>query len=326
MITYPPVRQDLAFSVPEEVAAGDLVAAAREAAGAELREMRAFDVYRGEQVGPGPEVGRVLGRVPVAGAHALRRGRGAGCAARSSTPSGSASAPSFAPKKLKTDPRLSAVLCLRCRVTGSRSLLLLAVVAALGGPAAADNPVLQARVGENDSFAITLTDATGAKVTHLDPGDYTIHVNDLSDMHNFDLTGPGVSKSTGVTRHRRADVERHVHERHVQVRLRRARDDHEGSVHRRNRADGCRRQEAVGGVGPGAHISLDALGEGGQDRADDPRSQRRRTTSTSPAPGVNKKTGVAFTGTVKWTVTLKAGTYTFRSDAHKALKGTLKVS
>ena len=43
-------------------------------------------------------------------------------------------------------------------------------------------------------------------------------------------------------------------------------------------------------------------------------------------PGVNKKTGVAFTGTVTWTVTLKAGTYTFRSDAHRALKGTLKVS
>ena len=53
VITYPPVRQDLAFSVPEEVAAGDLVAAAREAVGAELREMRAFDVYHGEQVGAG---------------------------------------------------------------------------------------------------------------------------------------------------------------------------------------------------------------------------------------------------------------------------------
>jgi phenylalanyl-tRNA synthetase beta chain len=53
VITYPPVRQDLAFSVPEEVAAGELVAAAHEAAGPELREMKAFDVYRGEQVGPG---------------------------------------------------------------------------------------------------------------------------------------------------------------------------------------------------------------------------------------------------------------------------------
>jgi len=53
VITYPPVRQDLAFTVPEEVTAGELVAAAGEAAGPSLREMRAFDVYRGEQVGPG---------------------------------------------------------------------------------------------------------------------------------------------------------------------------------------------------------------------------------------------------------------------------------
>src|SRR5262249_11704958 len=53
VITYPPVRQDLAFSIPEDVAAGDLVARAGEAAGPELREMRAFDVYHGEQLGPG---------------------------------------------------------------------------------------------------------------------------------------------------------------------------------------------------------------------------------------------------------------------------------
>ncbi|TMI70000.1 MAG: hypothetical protein E6H05_14215, partial [Bacillati bacterium ANGP1] len=36
VITYPPIRQDLAFSVPEEVSAGDLAAAALEAAGPEL--------------------------------------------------------------------------------------------------------------------------------------------------------------------------------------------------------------------------------------------------------------------------------------------------
>ena len=53
VITYPPVRQDLAFVVPDEVTAGELVAAAREAAGPKLREMSAFDVYRGGQVGPG---------------------------------------------------------------------------------------------------------------------------------------------------------------------------------------------------------------------------------------------------------------------------------
>ncbi len=53
VITYPPVRQDLAFAVDEKVTAGELVASAERAAGPELRDMRAFDVYRGEQVGPG---------------------------------------------------------------------------------------------------------------------------------------------------------------------------------------------------------------------------------------------------------------------------------
>jgi phenylalanyl-tRNA synthetase beta chain len=53
VITVPPVKQDLAFVVDEEVEAGALVAAAREAAGPELRKARVFDVYRGEQVGEG---------------------------------------------------------------------------------------------------------------------------------------------------------------------------------------------------------------------------------------------------------------------------------
>ena len=53
VITYPPVRQDLAVSVAEDVPAGDLIAVAREAAGDELREAAIFDVYRGEQVGEG---------------------------------------------------------------------------------------------------------------------------------------------------------------------------------------------------------------------------------------------------------------------------------
>jgi phenylalanyl-tRNA synthetase beta chain len=53
VITYPAIRQDIAVAVPEEVAAGELVAVARQAAGPELREIRVFDVYRGEQIGAG---------------------------------------------------------------------------------------------------------------------------------------------------------------------------------------------------------------------------------------------------------------------------------
>jgi phenylalanyl-tRNA synthetase beta chain len=52
VITYPPVKQDLAFSLPEAVAAGDVVEAALTAVD-ELWKMEPFDVYRGEQVGPG---------------------------------------------------------------------------------------------------------------------------------------------------------------------------------------------------------------------------------------------------------------------------------
>ncbi len=53
VITFPAVKQDLAFVVSEDVPAGELVAAARAAAGRDLREMRVFDVYRGPQAGEG---------------------------------------------------------------------------------------------------------------------------------------------------------------------------------------------------------------------------------------------------------------------------------
>jgi phenylalanyl-tRNA synthetase beta chain len=53
VITYPAARQDIAVGVPEDVDAGALLAAVREAGGDELRDVRIFDVYRGAQVGEG---------------------------------------------------------------------------------------------------------------------------------------------------------------------------------------------------------------------------------------------------------------------------------
>ena len=44
-------------------------------------------------------------------------------------------------------------------------------------------------------------------------------------------------------------------------------------------------------------------------------------------PGVNKKTSVAGTGTTKWTVKLKKGTYHFVCDPHHTIMhGVLKVT
>ena len=53
VVSFPAVRQDLAFVVDEDVLAGDLVAAAREAVGPELRDVAVFDVYRGEPIPAG---------------------------------------------------------------------------------------------------------------------------------------------------------------------------------------------------------------------------------------------------------------------------------
>jgi len=53
VITYPAIKQDLAFVIDEDVPAGELVATAREAAGPHLRSMEVFDVYRGDQIALG---------------------------------------------------------------------------------------------------------------------------------------------------------------------------------------------------------------------------------------------------------------------------------
>ncbi len=53
VITYPPLRLDLAFVVDEHVPAGDLLDAAREAVGAELSEARFLSDYRGDQIPAG---------------------------------------------------------------------------------------------------------------------------------------------------------------------------------------------------------------------------------------------------------------------------------
>jgi plastocyanin len=74
-----------------------------------------------------------------------------------------------------------------------------ALVAVTAGAGAA-NPVLMGAVGLNDSFVITLADASGKKVTHLDTGTYTLNLHDYSQLpwrhHNFHLFGPGVDVAT----------------------------------------------------------------------------------------------------------------------------------
>ncbi len=77
-------------------------------------------------------------------------------------------------------------------------LVLAAAAAAVLVPAAvpATLPQLLGTVGPE--FSITFSHPDGTPVTHLDPGSYEIVVRDLSDFHNFHLSGPGVNETTGV--------------------------------------------------------------------------------------------------------------------------------
>jgi hypothetical protein len=74
------------------------------------------------------------------------------------------------------------------------SLAGLIAAVSVARPASTDG-TLQANVGPG--YSITLTQ-NGTKVTHLDPGTYTIDVNDQADIHNFHLFGTGVNETTSV--------------------------------------------------------------------------------------------------------------------------------
>jgi plastocyanin len=60
---------------------------------------------------------------------------------------------------------------------------------------ASSDGTLQANVGPG--FSISLSQ-NGTRVTRLDPGTYTIAVNDQSSEHDFHLTGPGVDETTDI--------------------------------------------------------------------------------------------------------------------------------
>jgi hypothetical protein len=66
-------------------------------------------------------------------------------------------------------------------------IVALGLAALAGSSRAAETPVLNAIVGTNDGFDITLNDATGKKVDRLLPGTYTVVVDDRSRLHNFHL-------------------------------------------------------------------------------------------------------------------------------------------
>lgn len=225
-----------------------------------------------------------------------------------------------------------------------RGLVILAAAAAFvlapsGAPSVAENPRLLGTVGPG--FTIRLTHPDGTPVTQVDPGVYDIVVRDLDGEHNFHLSGVGVNEFT--------DVEALVNVTWT-VTLQEARytfvcDPHSTTM---------RGQFAAGNppapppptptptpapkrltltVGPAATISLtNAAG--------------KRITATKAGAytitvrdrskvhnahlvgrGVNRKSGLAATGTLTWKLRLATGTLRFFSDrSPKTVKGSIRVT
>jgi hypothetical protein len=70
-----------------------------------------------------------------------------------------------------------------------------AAFAARGGSARATDGTLTAAVGPGFSISLKMG---GSAVTSLAPGTYTVNVSDMSTLHNFRLSGPGVDQATDV--------------------------------------------------------------------------------------------------------------------------------
>ena len=84
-----------------------------------------------------------------------------------------------------------------------RMLLLTVLLATLVSGTAVAQGQIQARTVVRGTvgprFTITLKTAAGQPVRSLKPGTYSFAIRDLSGIHNFHLSGPGVNKKTSVT-------------------------------------------------------------------------------------------------------------------------------
>ena len=206
-----------------------------------------------------------------------------------------------------------------------RLLLFAAALVVLVVPAGAarsdDNPVLDAIVGTNDSFDITLNDSSGKKVLSLAPGTYTIVVHDRSAIHNFHLASnddPTVDFRTDVAFV--GDVTftatfkpglRYAYacEPHWQVM--------NGSFLVARASSPPPPAPKVGRLAaadaPNGAVSLSRSRVAPGRYRITVRDRSRRYDLHLVGRGVNRRTGAAFTGRATWNLKLGRGTYVARS-------------
>jgi plastocyanin len=204
--------------------------------------------------------------------------------------------------------------------------------AAISLPASATSSSTASLVGVvGPAFNISLKNADGTAVKHLDVGTYTVSVDDRSINHNFHLFGPGVDQLTAVENIETATWT-------VQF------TDGTYMFHCDAHAASMKGSFTVGAVQPpppppatlngkvtAKTISLTSAGGKVQSLVEG--SYKVAVSDTSKAqnfhlsgPGVNRKTGVKAKTKVTWTVALTPGKYTYRSDKSRRLRGSFTVT
>jgi plastocyanin len=203
---------------------------------------------------------------------------------------------------------------LRVLALGLLSLTLLCT-----GSANADVPRLIGTVGPG--FTIDLADANGTHVNTLVEGRYELLVHDLSDIHNFVLG----SKATGE-RLASTEVE-FVGDRTFTIDLVPGRYAYACSPHFETMNGSLFVTTAAAPPAPPAPApkslaaKVDTRSASLSAKRAAPGRYRITVVDRSRSrnfhllgPGVDRRTGKPFTGTVTWTLQLRAGTYRFGSD------------
>ena len=221
-----------------------------------------------------------------------------------------------------------------------RLVLTAAVAAAVlvfASGAGAQSPTLFGTVGPG--FQIKLADASGNPVTHLDPGTYTIQIEDKADIHNFHLTGPGVDKATDIEQTGtflwtvtftngtyRYQCDPHFTQMRGTFTV--------GTPPTTTTAPPpAVAVKLSGSVGPGKRIAVTRAGAKVRVAALKAGAAVLVVRDLSAidnfhltGPGVNKTTTKTGKGTFTWKLALKPRLYRYRSDATASLKGSFRVT
>jgi Copper binding proteins, plastocyanin/azurin family len=193
---------------------------------------------------------------------------------------------------------------------------------------------LQAEVGPG--FTITLRNPDGSPVSNLSAGTYHVAVLDQSIEHNFHLFGDGVEmrtavETTGTTTWTVTFLDGKTYRYQC--------DPHNTSMRGSFTVGNvppppppsATPVRLSGKVGPRKAISLKTASGG---RVSSLKAARYRITVRDMTkadnfhlvgPGVNRKTRVGAKSTAVWMLSLRAGRYTYRSDATRRLRGSFVV-